>query len=66
MEEDIMNVQEVRKMAKELGVSPGKMKKPDLIRSIQVKEGNFPCFQTAADNCDQVSCHWRNDCLTTH
>lgn len=61
-----MNVQEVREMAKELGVSPGKMKKPELIRSIQAKEGNFPCFQSAADNCDQLSCRWRNDCLTTH
>lgn len=61
-----MNVQEVREIAKGMGVSPGKMKKMELIRSIQVKEGNSPCFQTDAHNCDQADCRWRNDCLTTH
>lgn len=61
-----MKAQEVKKMAKELGVNPGKMKMPELIRSIQAKEGNFPCFQTASDNCDQMACSWRSDCLTTH
>ncbi len=61
-----MNVQEVRVLAKEMGVTPGKMKKMELIRSIQAKEGNFPCFQTAASDCDQVECRWRKDCLMTH
>jgi hypothetical protein len=42
------------------------MKKVELIRSIQVKEGNFPCFQAATHNCDQMDCRWRNDCLATH
>lgn len=65
VEKKIMNVQEAREIAKGMGVSPGKMKKVELIRSIQAKEGNFPCFQTAAHNCDQMDCRWRNDCLTT-
>jgi hypothetical protein len=66
VEKNIMNVQEAREIAKGMGVSPGKMKKVELIRSIQVKEGNFPCFQAATHNCDQMDCRWRNDCLATH
>jgi len=62
-----MKVQEIKAKAKTLGINPGKMNKMELIRSIQAQEGNFPCFQTATTNtCDQTSCCWRNDCLTTH
>jgi hypothetical protein len=40
------------------------MKKENLIRSIQLAEGNFPCFGTAtAGLCDQTNCLWRVDCL---
>ena len=38
-------------------------KKIDLIRSIQTTEGNFSCFGTAKDYCDQLGCYWRNDCI---
>ena len=60
-----MKVQEIKKKASEMGIKPGKMKKAELIRTIQSTEGNYPCFQTASDNCDQAGCCWRADCLTT-
>lgn len=59
-----MNLQEIREIAKLLGVTPGKLKKADLIHKIQDREGNFPCFGTAEQGfCDQEDCCWRNDCL---
>lgn len=58
-----MKMTEVREIAKSLDIKTGKMKKTDLIRAIQTKEGNFPCFQTATDYCDQIDCCWRKDCL---
>jgi len=40
-EEDIgMTVKELKKIAKERGINGAKMLKADLIRAIQVKEGN--------------------------
>ena len=58
-----MNMNEIREKAKELGILASKMKKTDLIRAIQDKEGNFPCFETAKDYCNQLACAWRNACL---
>ncbi|MDH5297490.1 MAG: Rho termination factor N-terminal domain-containing protein [Desulfobulbaceae bacterium] len=60
-----MKVQEIKKKATDMGINPGKMKKTDLIRAIQSTEGNYPCFQTATDFCDQDGCCWRGDCMTT-
>ena len=35
-----------------------------VIRAIQLREGNFPCFATATSGfCDQDHCAWRADCL---
>lgn len=59
-----MKMQEVREMAKKLGLKPGKIrKKTDLIRAIQSAEGNMPCFQTEVSSCDQADCCWRGICL---
>jgi len=58
-----MNMQTVKEKAKRLDLNPGKMKKGDLIRAIQAKEGNPACFGTAKDFCDQMECCWRSDCL---
>ncbi len=59
-----MKMPEVRAKAKAMGIKPGKMKKADLIRTIQEQEGNFPCFMTADGHCDQMDCCWRDDCLS--
>jgi len=58
-----MKMQEVREKAKNLGIKSFGMKKVDLIRSIQSKEGNNPCFKTGLDSCDQYNCCWRSECL---
>ena len=58
-----MKMNDVRKKASELGVKSIKRGKSELIRAIQTAEGNFPCFGTAAGDCDQHGCCWRKDCL---
>lgn len=61
-----MQIEEIKKMAKSIGVKvpAGKSKKLELIRKIQEAEGNFPCFGTSDGYCDQVSCSFGPDCLT--
>lgn len=60
-----MNMQELRHIARDQGIKPGKQGKIDLVRSIQRIEGNFDCFATAREGiCDQLECRWRKDCFT--
>jgi hypothetical protein len=58
-----MKMQEVRAKAKVLGINSFGKSKGDLIREIQRKEGNFDCFGTAVEHCDQYECCFRDDCL---
>jgi hypothetical protein len=58
-----MKMQEIREMAKKMGVKSFGKSKVDLIRSIQRSEGNFDCYGTAKDYCDQVDCAFRSPCL---
>ena len=59
-----MNVQEIRGIAKQMGLAPGKKPKLELVRLIQSTEGNFECFATAVNGeCDQLGCLWRKDCF---
>ena len=59
-----MQMQEIRNIAKEIGVKTSRLSKVDLVRSIQIAEGNFSCFATAnAGDCDQTGCIWREDCF---
>ena len=61
-----MQMQEIRTKAKEFGLKTGKQTKVDLVRQIQVAEGNFSCFATATDGvCDQMDCIWREDCFAS-
>ncbi len=61
-----MNVSEIREIAKNVGVKPGKLSKVNLVRSIQLAEGNFSCFGTASTGeCDQKGCLWRKDCFSS-
>ncbi len=59
-----MKLSEIEKKARNLGIKNSwSYSKNDLVRSIQKKEGNFDCFGTAVNYCDQSSCCWREDCL---
>ena len=39
-----MAMAEIREKAVAMGITPGKMKKEELILTIQIAEGNTPCF----------------------
>lgn len=59
-----MKLTDIQKKAKAMGIKPGKMKKTELIRTIQTEEGNFSCFQSSdSAQCSQESCCWRDDCM---
>jgi len=59
-----MVMQEIRDMARDNGIKPGKMSKLMLVRTIQESEGNTVCFATTVSSgCEQHGCLWRNDCL---
>lgn len=59
-----MRIFEVEKKAKTLGiVDTGSYTKFELIKKIQRAEGNFDCFGSAKEYCDQNNCLWRQDCL---
>ena len=58
-----MTVKQLRDMAKELGIKSSNLRKSELNESIQRAEGNFDCFGTADDYCDQLNCLFREDCL---
>ena len=58
-----MNLTQIRKKAKELGISPGTMKKAQIIHEIQKTEGNQPCFGTAQGWCQYSDCCFMTDCL---
>lgn len=57
-------MQEIRGLAKNLGIKTSRMSKAGLIQQIQLNEGNFNCFASAVNGeCDQLQCAWRNDCF---
>lgn len=59
-----MKIQEVREIAKRINVAVNSSRtKQDLIRDIQVTEGNSPCYKAIAD-CGITNCLWREDCLS--
>ena len=62
-----MTINEARKKAKVIVVKQAKgMEKTDMILAIQKAEGNFSCFGTAKNYCDQRNCAWGKDCLTNN
>ena len=58
-----MTMPEIRDRARALGITPGKLKKADLIRSIQVTECCTPCYGRSNGDCSRLECCWRSDCL---
>ena len=60
-----MNFNEVRKMAKDLGVKTAKMTKADVIRAIQRAENNIDCYATdRVNDCYEDLCLWKSECLS--
>lgn len=59
-----MKMNEIRSLAKSLGIKSFGKSKVDLIKEIQTKQGNFDCYGTAADYCDQLECLFREPCLS--
>ena len=58
-----MTMTDIRAKAQEMGITPGKMKKTELIHSIQQAEGCTPCYGLSDGNCPWMECCWRNDCF---
>jgi len=58
-----MKLDEIKEIARQHNINPGKMKKHELIRAIQQAEGNEQCFDSGkAAECGQEGCLWRDDC----
>jgi hypothetical protein len=59
-----MRLPDIEKKARGLGIKDTwKYSKKELIRTIQKAEGNFDCFASSRNSCDQLGCCWRSDCL---
>jgi len=58
-----MKMNEVRAMAQTLGIPTMRKSKAELIRHIQLAEGNFDCFGSANGYCDQYGCAFRSICV---
>jgi len=58
-----MTMPQIKRKAKRLGISAGKMKKAELIHSIQEAEGCTPCFGTSNGECHYSDCCFMPDCL---
>ena len=58
-----MNLNEIKQLAKDRGISPGRMRKAELIHTMQAQEGNSQCYNThIVSECGQSHCLWRTDC----
>jgi hypothetical protein len=57
-----MILKDIRAKARGLEVKNySRLAKTDLIRAIQAKEANAPCYRNIAE-CWQFNCLWRPDC----
>ncbi|MBI5483521.1 MAG: SAP domain-containing protein [Deltaproteobacteria bacterium] len=58
-----MRLEEIKEIARQHNIKPGRLKKADLVQAIQTAEGNEACFATGkASQCGQHACLWREDC----
>ena len=60
-----MNMTEIREKARALGIIPGKMKKTELVRTIQTAEDCIPCYGKSNGECAHTDCCFLQDCLKT-
>jgi hypothetical protein len=62
-----MKFQEIQKTATRMNLPAYRVKKTDLIRSIQRAEGNFDCYGTdRIETCEEHACLWKKDCFALH
>ena len=61
--EKSMKMPKIRKKAKDLGITLGKVKKVELIHAIQEAEGYSPCFGKSDGQCSNNDCCFLWDCL---
>ena len=54
-----MNMPEIKAKARGLGIAPGKMKKVELIHSIQIAERCTPCYGMSGGDCPHADCCFR-------
>jgi hypothetical protein len=58
-----MTVQQIRAIARQMGIQKyWKFRRPDLIRAVQIAEGNHACFGQNTE-CAQEECLWWTACL---
>ena len=58
-----MKINEIKEIARQHNLKPGRANKVELVRAIQQAEGNLPCFgSNSANACGQFNCLWRGDC----
>lgn len=59
-----MKVNEIKEIAKKHNIKTSKATKSELVRAIQLAEGNPDCFSTdRIADCQEHSCAWREDCV---
>ena len=59
-----MKIDQIKEIAKRHYIKTTKAKKVDLIRAIQLSEGNQECFgSNGSGECGQERCLWREDCV---
>jgi hypothetical protein len=60
----ILTKKELEALAKQYLIMDDGLSSTNLIRRIQIAEGNFDCFATERVwKCNQSTCRWRRDCL---
>jgi len=58
-----MSLTDIKVKANALGIKTGKLAKKELIHQIQSAEGFTPCFETGKNDCKEMDCIWREDCI---
>jgi len=58
-----VKLDEIKATANQRHIKVGKLTKRDLVRAIQLDEGNSPCFDSKTSKvCGQDNCLWRKYC----
>jgi hypothetical protein len=66
LDENNVNFNKIRKMAKGMQINTYRMKLPELIHSIQRAENNIQCYGTPrAGVFNEEQCFWRSSCMVT-